>query len=423
MTQEVEAQSFEATEWSVPPDPDFEALAADGIRAFRAASPGVVAFDTETSGFEWDDEAFCVTAAWRAFPKMVTIGTGPGPKNVLADDGVVYTYSNYKRLKEQGRIESAYFELALYDASAEVREVLDVPSWVGHNLKFDLHRILNAGLITREQLANTRIHDTEAMAHLQDEHRRKGLKDLAVSVLGIEDTIQVPIKSKPGEYKEMPREKWELEQAKKWAKKEYGLNSVNEVGYDILPRGTVVPYALKDADFTYQLARSLYPHIKSYPELHALYEQEMALTRVFVDMEQAGLGVDLSYVSAQIKVLAKRLLDIEAQITLIVQKPVRTGKMTEKEKPQFFNPQSNDQIKKFFTSKGFQRPKYDADELETIDHPLAEAILDLRGTQKLLSNYFMALKKEMVNGVYHPSIRQHGTVTGRTSSGGAKGDA
>jgi hypothetical protein len=41
---------------------------------------------------------------------------------------------------------------------------------------------------------------------------------------------------------------------------------------------------------------------------------------------------------------------------------------------------------------------------------------------KILNTYLLAIKRGEKDGVFHPSIRQHGTVTGRTSSGGAKGD-
>ena len=409
---------MEEAVWTPPPDPDFEKMAKEGLEAFRRDRPSIVAFDTETPGYEYFDPAFCVTAAWRGRPRKVTIGTGPGPKNVLCDDGVVYTYSNYKKMQETGKLVSAYFELDLYDSSEAVKEVLAVPTLVGHNIKFDLHRAINQGLLQQVPA----IHDTEAMAHLDDEHRKKGLKELAVSVLKYDDTIKVPIKSKPGEFKEVPREKWELENAKKWAKAHHGLGSVSEVGYHLLPRGTVVPYALKDAEFTLDLARQLWPRISQFQDLTELYRQELELTKVFLALEANGLGVDELYVQRQIKEYHRRILGVEERIASIVGKPVRTGKMKEKEKPLFFNPASNDQIAKFFKAAGFPRPNYDAEQLEGIEHPLAEAILELRGNQKILSTYFMALKKSTRNGVFHPSIRQHGTVTGRTSSGGAKGD-
>lgn len=376
---------MEFSEWEVPPDPDFEQLAKEGWAAWERDRPKLVAFDTETSGYAWDDEAFCVTCAWE--------GTG-GPV-------------------------SAYFELARYDSFPMVAHVLQgADALVGHNIKFDLHRVRLIGGLTRKEL-----HDTEALAHLEDEHRKKGLKELAVTVLKYDDTIQVPIKSKPGEFKAMPREKWELEQAKKWAKKEHGLGSVTEVGYDLLPRGTVVPYALKDAEFTLALYSVLRPKIEAFEDAWGLYLQEMELTRMLIDLEASGMGVDQKYVSEQIKEYGKRIVKCELVIEGIVGKPVRTGKMPEKEKKNFFNPQSNDQVKKFFTSAGFNSDSYDEEHLRKIDHPLAAALLELRSDQKILGTYFMALKKETIDGVFHPSIRQHGTVTGRTSSGAQKGDA
>ena len=50
--------------WSPPPDPDYAALAAAGFAEWEQDRPGTLAFDTETTGLAYYDEAFCVTVAW-----------------------------------------------------------------------------------------------------------------------------------------------------------------------------------------------------------------------------------------------------------------------------------------------------------------------------------------------------------------------
>jgi DNA polymerase I-like protein with 3'-5' exonuclease and polymerase domains len=374
-------------------DPDFEQLAREGWFAFQRDQPSLVAWDTETTGLEWSDEAFCVTAAW-----------------YNADGGV----------------EAHYFELVKLDTYPLTSSILRTSNvWVGHNLKFDIHRAINGSLVLTDDVEEKELHDTEALAHLDDEHRPKGLKTLAVNLLDItEETIEVPIKTGPnkGQTKLVPKEQYELEQAKKWAKKEYGLTSVKDVGYHLLPRGVVVPYAIKDAEFTLRLYTLLRPRVERFSDLWSLYQQEMRLTRGFTRMESKGLGVNSEYVQKKIKEYSRRVLEIEARVESIVGKPVRSGKMTEKEKKLYFNPNSPDQIASYLQRAGFSPESTDEAALSEIDHPFARAVLDLRSDNKILNTYLRGIRKGVVDGVFHPSIRQHGTVTGRTSSGGERGD-
>lgn len=380
--------------WVPPVDPDFKEMERVCREAWLRDKPSLIAFDTETSGLEWFDDAFCVTVAWRG-------------KNGL---------------------EAHYLELVKHNAFSVASAILrSAKSLIGHNLKFDLHRVINLGMYDPAVLPVVELHDTECAAHLDDEHRRKGLKILAVDLLGVDvETVEVPIKSGPnkGTTRLEVKEAYEIGLAKKWAKKEYGYATVNDFGYDVLPRGVVAPYAIKDALYTYMLFEHLFPLVERYPDtMLRKYHDEMRTTRTFLDMETQGLGVDSEYVERAIKEYAGRLLRHELKIEGIVGKPVRTGKIPASERELYFNPQSNTDIPAFFSKAGFKRDKYDEESLRSIPHPLAEALLELRGDAKILNTYLRALKRGTRDGVFHPSIRQHGTVTGRTSSGAAQGDA
>lgn len=365
-----------------PPDPDFEKLAHEGYAAWKRDQPNLVAFDTETTGLAHFDVPFCVTVAWRA---------------------------------KRGVIESHYFELDKFDGKKMACDILENSScMVGHHIKFDLQKILLADIWTsRDALHARNIEDTEVLAHLLDEHRPKGLKDLAVSVLGIEDIIEIPYKTGPkaGEVRKVPREKHEIEQARLWAKKEYGFASVKEIGYHLLPRGIVVPYAVSDALWTMELFEILRPKVGAYADMLDKYEEEMDLTLVLLDMEEAGMATDLPYVKDKIIEYTNRMLEHDISIQSVVGKPV--GKNV---KAGEFNPGSNDQIKEFFTDAGFERDNYDASVLKEIDHPLAALILARRSDEKILSTYFRAISAEQKDGILHPSFRQN-VSTGRMSSG------
>jgi DNA polymerase I-like protein with 3'-5' exonuclease and polymerase domains len=401
--------------WEPPADPDLEKLAREGWAAWERDRPTVIAFDTETSGLAFHDRAFGVSLAWKG-------------DHLLTPDGVA----------------GFWFETERFDSREALRRIFaHATHLVAHNWKFDAHKVTALGVV--DDWSRFEIHDTEGMAHLDDEHRPKGLKDLAVSLLGWDDTILIPGTQKcPNDCgkdpdceecagkgrveieRPVPRSEWEIKQAREWAKKKYGLASVKDVGYDILPRGTVVPYAILDAEWTYRLAQLLHPRILRYPDtLIPLYEQEMLLSRgAMYGLEQAGIGTRVEYTAAKVKEYRKRCLEHEAAIEAIVGKPVRTGKIPPKERADYFNPSSSSpDVGNWLAERGFPRDSYDADNLKGIDHPLAQRLLSYRKDVKLLDGYFVALQKEVgADGVFHPSIRQHGTVSGRTSAGAEKGD-
>ncbi len=409
------ASSSEKPTWEPPDDPDLKALAAEGWERWIMEKPTVLAFDSETTGLTYYDTPFCFTVAW---PDIY------------------------------GAVEGHYFEVDRFDSRQMLQEMFaHAKVLVGHNLKFDMIRAQQAGIVT--DWSQYDLHDTEGMSHLDDEHRPKGLKDLAVELLGFEDTMLVPAtrKCKPCDGvkgydpdcrvctgtgrehydKPVPRSKWEIDQAREWAKKQHGLASVKDVGYHLLPRGTVVPYAILDAEWTYSLARLLQPRIAAYPEtLGELYAREMrVVTEVLLPAEDAGMATRVDYVRDQVLAYRKVCIKHEQAIQQLVGKVVRRGKIPKKERAEFFNPSSSaPDVGEFLTAHGFARASYDAENLKGIEHPLAKVILEYRRDSKILESYFIALQNECGDdGIFHPSIRSFGTVTGRTSAGKERGDS
>lgn len=368
--------------WEPPPDPDFEQLARETHDFWKSDAPDVVAWDTETTGLTFFDTLFCVTFCW---PGML------GPT-------------------------SGYVETVKYEGSHTASTILkNTPVWIGHNLKFDIQKALLAGLITEYDVVKRQeqgyLHDTQALAHMDDEHRDKKLKSLAVELLKYDDTIEVPYsgtRGKNGETRKVSREKYELDQARR------KLKLKKEDGFHKLPRGIVVPYAIKDAEFTYSLYDLLLPRVERFDDLSSLYRQEMELMVVLLHMEEAGIAVDEAYLAERLTEYRNRVLRHEAKIAEIVGKPIGDG-------DEEFNPNSNPQLREFFEAEGQARASYDAANLKQMDHPLAAALVAMRTDAKILSTYFVAMQHETKEGILHPSFRQHGTVTGRMSSGGSEG--
>jgi len=321
----------------------------------KIPSSNVLAVDTETNGLGWEDGAFLVTVATRG---------------------------------SDGAIKSHYWDLDDSSATREVARCLSrYQTLVFHNAKFDLQKLILAGIVERGSITPGSIGDTEALAHLLDEHRSKRLKDLARDVLGLETDEAEVVKA----------EKRKLKLTK-------------DDGYDKLPREIVIPYALKDAEFTLALYDHFIPLVAEYPELLDLYGQELELTLALLDMEWQGMAGGGGDLDEKAKEYAGRSLELE----------IRIREITGIEDPKF--PNSPKQILEWFEDNGVSLTSTGKVALKGVDHPLAQLLADLRAVRKIEGTYLRALLKEQRNGIVHPWIRQHGTVTGRSASGSYEGD-
>jgi DNA polymerase-1 len=339
---------------------ELAAMARAALDRWQQDQPEVIGVDTETEGVAFYDRAFCVTFAW------------PTPRG----------------------FESHYIEIMDEDYSDVARIILmGTPKCVFHHAKFDLHKLLLAGIIGRHEIKADRFEDTEALAHLADEHQRKGLKYLAREYLG-----------------ESTDEEKELKAAMRKAKLRL------EEGYHLLPREVLIPYAKKDPELTLRLYSLFRPEVEKHSDLWGLYLHEKEVTLTLLDMERRGLRIDLDYVNGELGRLSSEVMSLEQRIEEIVGKPI--GKNAETE----FNPASNPQLAVYFTSKGYESDSYDKHFLKDCPDPLAQVLTEYRSAVKLKNVYFLAIRDEQRDGILHPHYRQHGTVTGRMSSGSAQDD-
>lgn len=346
------------------------ALAERAYNDWLRDQPEAIAVDTETHGVVWYDRAFCVTVAWR---------TGSG-------------------------VQSYYFELDQVDEGERARiaelltQILTTKKLVFHNPKFDLQKLILEGLMAREDITPDRIEDSEACYHLFDEHGTKSLKHLAKEFLG-EDT---------GETSKLRKVKRKLKITKK-------------DGYDRVPREVLIPYAVKDAEFTLRLWELFRPKLEG--EVEDLYYLEMELCLVLLDIEAEGYKVDLEYVTATAKDLAGQILRQELEIQDITRLKVWYPEKPGQKTPEgCLNPNAWQQTLPIIQGRGIP-VKSTGDEVlkPYIDDPFVGALLELRRIKKLHNTYFMGILEETQDGIIHPNFRQHGTKTGRMSSGAADG--
>lgn len=307
----------------------------------------LLAIDTETTGVGWHDEAF-----------MISFATHMGSHVVD------------KRLCEHGEWERSI------DIVYSVLNGCD--KIIMHNAKFDIQKLCRLGIPL--SVFVDKFEDTQALAHLIDEHQSTSLKYLARTVLGEETD--------------------EDEVLKVWRRQ----NKIKkEEGYEPIPHEILAPYALKDSEFTLRLYKVLWDRMPK--DLQPLYEIEKALTLSLLGIEARGMKIDRQYVTNKRKEYSDRIYKLKHRI----------GTLAGEE----FNPQSPKQIIEVFAQRGVRVTATDKATLSALDDELALAIVELREANKIKSTYFDGLYEESKDGILHPNFRQHGTKTGRMSSGAA----
>lgn len=359
----------------------FEAYADNTWARFLHDEPDQLAVDTETTGLTWQDTPFGISVSWHGHE----------------------------------RIESGWLELENEVGHSRASDILiwhrqRGKQFIFYNAKFDLRMLLNYGL-----LEDTRIDYIDVMpaVALLDPIGEHSLKANARKYLGAETYQDAQVKR---------------------ARKE--LKLTRDDGYWPLPREVVVPYAMKDTEYTLRLYDKLMPMIQE-RGLQVAFDKEMRLIDVLMRMERKGLKTVPEEARAAIRECDARISAARGQIEELVGRKVgkakrkvkvpngvseKTGRELFKtvEVPEDFNPASPAQLLTVFKERGVTLKSTESKILEQVDDPLVGPLLTLRSEEKLRGTYLVPLLKEAdENGILHPNFNPYGTVTGRFSSGGA----
>jgi DNA polymerase I-like protein with 3'-5' exonuclease and polymerase domains len=323
----------------------------------------LLAIDCETTGVDWHDEAFMISMA-----------------------AYEYTHVESDDKKEHGKVETLVFDKRICNAtnwkhfiSVVEENLIACNKIIMHNAKFDIQKLCRLGIPF--SVFENKFEDTQALAHLINEQQSTSLKYLARTVLGEETD--------------------EDEVLKVWRRK----NKIKkEEGYEPIPHEILAPYALKDAEFTLRLYEVLWNRLPK--DLHSLYVIEKDLTQALLGIEAKGLKINRSYVKKQRQEYGDKIYKTKARI----------AELSGAE----FNPQSPAQVLEALEVRGISVKKTDKATLASVDDELASLIVELREANKIKTTYFDGLDNEAKDGILHPNFRQHGTRTGRMSSGAAE---
>lgn len=360
--------------------PEFAQLAC---ALYSYHQPTHIAVDCETTGLLWQDRPFGVSVSWH------------GPE----------------------RMEHFWFEVEEEYPRELLQWLLDEHTsrhgtFVFFHQKFDVRMLVNAGLW--DDTTPHECVDVMPAVALLDPTGEHKLKVAARKYLGVSTNQENLVKR---------------------ARKE--LKLTKDDGYWPLPREVVVPYALRDTEFTLRLHDLLMPMI-SERGLQEAFDKEMRIVAEFLRMEQRGLKVLPEVVKESIRESDALIGAAKAEIETIVGRKVGKAKkkvrvsngVSEKtgrelwrtiEVPEDFNPSSPAQILEVFKGRGVRLSSTESKVLEKVDDPLVGPLMALRSEDKLRNTYLVPLLKEMDDAqIIHPNLNSNGTATGRVSSGAVR---
>ena len=286
---------------------------------------------------------------------------------------------------------------------AAVRPILEDPARpkCGHNLKYDLLVLRNAG-VTLRGLTVPGACDTMVASYLIDASRSSHSMDaLALALLG---RTNISISELIGSGKEQRT-------------------------FDTVPLDLATQYAAEDADVTLQLRNLMMPQLAEMGLVKLFDEVEMPLVEVLADLEWNGIEVNAAELDKQRERLQHRIDELRAEIDREAKRSL--GRTFDPDSPKqlagaLFN--GPDDEPAGLGIKGQKRTKTgfstDAEVLENlaeddaITTPLPRLILDLRQLTKLVSTYLVALR-DAINpktGRVHASFHQTVAATGRLAS-------
>ena len=283
----------------------------------------------------------------------------------------------------------------------EFEEIFRTKKCVFHNSKFDIQFIrFEYGFDFSD------FEDTMLMHYCLDESvGTHGLKPLALKFTDL------------GDYER------ELDDYKKNWCRQHKIK-LEDFNYGMLPPEILAPYGCKDGDATMQLFQKFSPKIWGSKEFTKLYETILKpVTRAIIHIENNGGPIDLKVLEDLIE---DYKIDIEETLNELAFHPA--VQEFEETQQKTFNPNSVFHLREILFNILKLKPikktetgafSTDAEVLESLKHPITEAILDLRKKVKLSQTYLKNIREGLdKDNRLRSSFNVTGTTSGRLSSSG-----
>ena len=252
-------------------------------------------------------------------------------------------------------------------------------NFICHNAKYALHVLANMGIETPKVVFDTIL----ASYLLNSSSRRYSLDHLALQYFG---KVKTPLKGLTGTGKK-------------------------EISLDQVPIAEMCHFSGQNADYTLRLKRVLSPEIAKRGLETLLFELELPLSKVLLQMERIGVYLDAALLETLSYEIAQELHQTQQEIYSLAQEE--------------FNISSPKQLSMILFEKMGIKPlkktatghSTNADVLESLaaEHPIAEKLLKFRTLEKIRSTYLETLPAEinLRTGRIHPTFNQFVAATGR----------
>jgi DNA polymerase-1 len=334
------------------------------------------------------------TDAMRAELVGIAIGVGNGEAHYIPVQGSKGAREQGRKIQEQLAFDTtehatrttSHRSLVTPHVLEKLKPIFEDASIskYAHNAKYDLTVLAEAGVETRGLAFDTMI-----AANLVEQGGSLGLKNLVRDKFGVEMTEIEALIGK-------------------------GKNQILMADVDI---AKVSRYACADADYTFRLVELYQPMLAERGVEKLFHEVEMPLLPVLMEMERAGVLLDLDFLAQMSRELTARLQELEKQITAQIGAPINIAS------PQQLGDALFNRLK--LPTTGLPKTKTGqistaADVLESLRnaHPVIPLILEHRELSKLKGTYVDALPALVLprTGRVHTDYNQTGVVTGRVSS-------
>ena len=257
---------------------------------------------------------------------------------------------------------------------------------IGHNLKFDLHMLIQAG-VPWELLKSKQFYCTQIAEAILNEHR----KSYSLDALG-QDYFEIPKIDIVSQIRE--------HFGTKQLAKRKAMGRISE-----MPFAFVKKYCLRDCQITELLYITNCDKIKDF----SIFNLEMEVMKHLIEVERRGIPIDQSKLDSAKDFYASEIEKLETDVQVNVSSPIEMADKF-KELGIFIkiNPETG-------------RPMFGKDILKSIDHPFAQKVLRLRQLRKIKEGFLSGMVDQMVGKSLYTNFHQarsdeYGTISGRLSS-------
>ncbi len=268
-------------------------------------------------------------------------------------------------------------------------------SWIAHNAKFEW-----SWTKTKLGYFPTNLEaDTMLGAHIENSHKRVGLKPLTYvkfGVAGYEESIEEYLK------------------ASKEEEERYGANARNCI--ESAPIDDIIYYNALDPLYTYELWEYFNKHLS---------DKELSAWKFFNEVSVAFVQAECNGLRINPEGSEKTKADITKKMDSIMEELKTLTRESGWDKDYDYRPSASADIGYFIydilkvpcekmTTKGGKA--VDKEVMGKVNHPVIEKTLEWKKLQKLRDTYLTGILREAVDGFVHPYFNLHTVATFRTSS-------